>query len=111
MRYTASYIDGLESVDRRHRIRIVSPEGKADDQIQDDDTVVFLRYNSETDFEIIARCRGAVYRQIYKLLMQSIPDGNSVTARQLYAAIRHITKICTDLWDSSVRDCRIDKHM
>ena len=111
MRFTSSYILGLESVDRSSRIRIVSPEDKADNQIEDTDTVFFLRYNSETDFEIIARCKGAVYRQIYELLMHSIPDGSSITARKLYAAIRHITKICTELWDSSMRDPRIDRNM
>lgn len=110
MRFTASYSNGIESVDRNSVIQIVilKPEG----ELTDDDDVLFLRQGLDAnDFDIICGCAGAVARSIYELIALSIQDEKSVTQRQLYAALRSMSKTCTGLWERGIMDKRIDDNM
>jgi hypothetical protein len=77
MRFTASYSNRIESVDRN----------------------------------IICGCAGAVARSVYELIALSIQDEKSVTQKQLYAALRNMSKTCTGLWERCVIDKRIDENM
>lgn len=110
MRFTASYSNGIESVDRNNRIQIVVL--KYEGELTDDDDVLFLRQGLDAnDFDIICGCAGAVSRSVYELIALSIQDERSVTQKQLYAALRNMSKACTGLWERGIEDKRIDENM
>ena len=106
----ASYGTGIESVDRNSRIQIASI--KPVEKLTDEGDVLFLRQGTDAnDFDIICRCATAVSRSIYDTIAFSIQDEKSVSQKQLYAALRNMSIVCTGLWERCIIDKRIDENM
>ncbi len=108
MRYTSTYQNGIESVDRRYKIFIgtLGYEG-----LRDVGQVLFCRKElSNGDIEIICRCEAAVSRNIYELVALSIQDDQSVTGTHLYRAIKMLAKHCSSLWSEGKDDPRIEEN-
>ena len=107
MRYTASYQNGIESVDRRYRI-VIAIIG--DGELSDEGDILFLKKGaSDSDLEMICRCGAAVSRSVYDLVAFSIQDGQSITQGQLYSAIKMLAKKCSGLWSEGKVDGQIEE--
>ena len=104
MRYTSSYCDGIQSVDRNHSIRVVFRTEKPDDN---DDVEFISQGTNISDEEFICYCKMAVWPYVFEMVSGSIQDDKSLTKTQLFYAIKQLSRVCTSLWDKSKYDPKI----
>ncbi len=108
MRYTASYGEEIESIDRNHKIRVVFRTEKPCDN---DDVEFISKGTSVSDQEFICYCKFAVWKYVFTMIHSSIQDHKSLTKTQLFYAIKQLSRVCSSLWDKCKDDPKIAENM